>query len=102
MADLRSPRLMQLKAALLLGVAALSAALLLLDSPTARTAALLSLCVWASCRAYYFAFYVIEKYIDPSYRFAGLWSVARYLATGRRPPAPMKKRRRANPAAFNR
>jgi len=28
---------------------------------------------------YYFCFYVIEKYIDPSYRFDGLISVARYL-----------------------
>jgi len=30
--------------------------------------------VWAFCRLYYFMFYVIEHYVDPGYRFAGLWS----------------------------
>ena len=30
-------------------------------------------------RPAYFAFYVIEHYIDDSYRFAGLSSFARYL-----------------------
>jgi hypothetical protein len=29
--------------------------------------------------AYYFAFYVIEHYVDPGYRFAGLWSFVRYV-----------------------
>lgn len=79
MADLSNPRWMYVKAVLFLGIAGISATLLLLDAPTLRTAALLGLLVWASCRAYYFAFYVIERYIDPSFRFAGLIDVARYL-----------------------
>jgi hypothetical protein len=37
------------------------------------------LAIWAFCRAYYFAFYVLEKYVDPQYRFAGLWSVFRHI-----------------------
>ncbi len=43
---------------------------------------LLAIAVWAFCRAYYFAFYVIEKYIDPRFRFDGLISVARYFVMG--------------------
>lgn len=38
---------------------------------------LLALAVWGFCRAYDFAFYVIEHYIDPGYRYAGLWHFVR-------------------------
>ncbi|MBI3860843.1 MAG: hypothetical protein HY290_03005, partial [Planctomycetia bacterium] len=37
--------------------------------------------IWAFARAYYFVFYVIEHYIDPGYKFAGLWSFAKYVMT---------------------
>ena len=47
-------------------------------------AALLAVSVWAFCRAYYFAFYVIERYVDPTYRFSGLGSVPRCLLRERR------------------
>jgi hypothetical protein len=46
--------------------------------PAWRTAALLVVAIWSFCRFYYFAFYVIEKYIDPSYKFSGLISFAKY------------------------
>jgi hypothetical protein len=39
---------------------------------------LLLLAIWAFCRAYYFAFYVIEHYVDPEYRFSGLLDFCRY------------------------
>jgi hypothetical protein len=38
----------------------------------------MAVAIWAFCRAYYFAFYVIERYIDPGFRFAGLSSLVRY------------------------
>ncbi len=41
--------------------------------------------IWAFARAYYFAFYVLEKYIDPSYRFSGLLSLLHYLAQKKKP-----------------
>jgi hypothetical protein len=44
-----------------------------------REALLLALAVWAFCRAYYCAFYVIERYVDPSFRFSGLLAFARYV-----------------------
>ena len=79
MQDLDDPKWMYLKAALLLVILLASSALLLLEVPTWRAAALLVLVVWASARLYYFLFYVIERYIDPSYRFSGVGSVLRHL-----------------------
>ena len=40
---------------------------------------LLVIAIWSFCRFYYFAFYVIEHYVDPTYRFAGLSSFLKYL-----------------------
>ena len=68
----------------------LSSTLLLLDRPTLKTALLLALGVWGFARAYYFAFYVVERYVDPAYRFAGLASFARYVLVQRnRTVAPL-------------
>jgi hypothetical protein len=36
------------------------------------TALLLVLVIWSFCRAYYFSFYVLERYVDPGFKFAGL------------------------------
>ena len=77
--DLRNPRWMYLKAGLLLVIGVTSSALILLESPHGKTAVLLMLAIWSFARCYYFAFYVIEHYIDPSYRFAGLTSAFMFL-----------------------
>lgn len=77
--DLTDPRWMYLKAALLLAIGLTSAALILIEAPQWRVAALLGLVIWSFARCYYFAFHVIERYIDPAYRFAGLGSVFLYL-----------------------
>ncbi|HEY7115199.1 MAG TPA: hypothetical protein VH475_01360 [Tepidisphaeraceae bacterium] len=84
MSDLRNPRLIYAKGICFLLGGGLSAWILILDRPTLKTALLLSLCVWCFARFYYFAFYVIQHYVDPTYRFAGLWSFARYLFRRRR------------------
>jgi hypothetical protein len=83
MADIRSPRVLYLKGFLFLCIGILSSALLLVEHPTLKSAALLAVAVWGFARAYYFAFYVIEHYIDPGYRYAGLLSFLRYLVRGR-------------------
>ena len=67
---------------LLLGIVAL--VLLFLDSPTLKTVVLLAVAMWSFCRAYYFAFYVIEKYVDSGYKFSGLISFAFYFFRRRR------------------
>ncbi len=79
MRDLQNPAFMWIKASLFLVIGLTSTVLLWTELPTARTALLLVLIIWSFCRAYYFAFYVLEKYIDPQFRFAGLCSLLRYL-----------------------
>ena len=79
MGDLKNPRLIYLKAGLFVVIGVASSVALVLEKPTVKVAALLALAVWGFARAYYFAFYVIEHYVDPGYRFAGLWSFARYV-----------------------
>ncbi len=69
---------------LLLGIAA--ATLLILEHPSWKVAGLLALAIWCFCRFYYFAFYVIEKYVDSSFKFSGLWSFCRYLMRKRPKP----------------
>ena len=79
MGDLKDPRLMFLKAALFAVIGALCVAGLLVESFSWQRAAMLALAIWAFCRLYYFCFYVIEKYIDAKFKFAGLGSVIVYL-----------------------
>ena len=83
MTDIRSPRLLYIKGGLFVLMGLVSAGILLLEHPDLRFAALLAVSIWAFCRAYYFAFYVVEHYVDPGFRFAGLIAFARY-AYGRR------------------
>ena len=81
--DLRSPRLIIAKGFLFLLTALLSAGLLLAEVPHGKVALLLAITVWSACRFYYFAFYVIEHYVDREYRFAGLISFGRWLVRRR-------------------
>ena len=79
MPDLTNPKLIYFKGVLFLFAGIISAALVLLEHPTIKVAALLALAIWCFARFYYFAFYVIEHYVDPTYRFAGLWDFLKYL-----------------------
>lgn len=44
---------------------------LMLENPGVRNGLPLRLTIWAFCRVYYFAFQVIERYVDPEFRDAG-------------------------------
>ena len=79
MPDITSPRVLYVKAALFVVTGVLASAAILIDHPSWKVAGLLGLAVWSFARAYYFAFYVIEHYIDPSQRYAGVVSFLRYL-----------------------
>ena len=83
MTNFTNPRWIKAKGILFLAMGILSAALILIEHPDWRIGLLLAVAIWSFCRFYYFAFYVIEKYVDPSFRFAGLSAFARYLITGR-------------------
>lgn len=84
MKDLTSPGVIKLKGILFLVIGIFSATILLLQHQEWQTAVLLACCIWGFTRFYYFAFYVIEKYVDPTFRFAGLWDFARYLVGKKR------------------
>jgi hypothetical protein len=85
MEDMSDPRLLYGKWILFLLGGIVSCALILLEHPSVKVAILLALAIWCFARAYYFAFYVIEHYIDPSYKFSSLWAFVRYLCgRGRR------------------
>ena len=79
MKELTDPRWIKTKGVLFLLVGLLSAVLLIIEHPDLKVALLICVTVWCFCRFYYCAFYVIEHYVDPGYRFSGLWSFARYL-----------------------
>jgi hypothetical protein len=79
MRGLTNPTAIKLKGFVFLLLGLLCATLLFLDRPTLRVAALIVIAIWSFCRFYYFAFYVLERYTDPSFRFSGLTSLVRYL-----------------------
>ena len=78
MTDIKNTKLLWIKGVLFLLIGLVSCVLLLLEAASLKVALLLALAVWAFCRAYYFAFYVIEHYADPSYRFSGVISFLGY------------------------
>lgn len=85
MGDLTSHRLIYLKGFLFLLGGILASAILLLEFPEWKTLLLLAISVWCFCRFYYFTFYVIQHYVDPGYRFAGLGAFVLYLWRKRTP-----------------
>jgi len=84
MKNLTDVRWIKLKGMLFLLLGLLSAAFLFFEHPTLSVAFLIVIAVWSFCRFYYFAFYVIENYVDPNYRFSGLLSIMRYLVRKQR------------------
>jgi hypothetical protein len=83
MTDLTNPKLICFKGATFLFAGLLAMAEFLIEYPQWRTAALLIVMIWCFCRFYYFVFYVIERYVDPTYRFSGLWSFTKFVLSRR-------------------
>jgi hypothetical protein len=79
-----TPGWIKAKALMFFIIGVVSAVLIFLSVPDWKTAVLLALVIWSFCRLYYFAFYVIEKYVDPGYKFSGLFSFLKYLLQRRR------------------
>jgi hypothetical protein len=70
---------MYLKDAMFVLIGSLSLGLIIVSNPSFQLCLLLGLVIWSFCRAYYFAFYVIEHYIDPSFKFSGLFAAFKYV-----------------------
>lgn len=84
MTDLTDRRVIVFKGFLFLLGGVMASLLLILEHPTLRGVLLLALAVWCFARFYYFAFYVIEHYVDGEYKFSGLVSFGRYMLARRK------------------
>ena len=81
--DLKSTRWIYFKAFLFLLIGLIALGLIAFESRSFRMVLLTLVAIWAFCRLYYFAFYVIEKYVDPEFRFASLTAFFVYLISGK-------------------
>ena len=79
MTDLKNPTVIWMKGWLFLVMGILSAGLLLANAPSLRNTALLAISVWAFCRFYYFAFYVIDS-VNFDYARSQLMGVSQFAA----------------------
>lgn len=82
MSNLQSKSLILLKGWLFFGLGTIAAGSLVWRYADFTSVALLAIAIWSFCRFYYFAFYVIQHYVDADYRFSGLWDFLRYNWTG--------------------
>lgn len=83
MADLKNPKLIFAKGFLFLLIGIAASALVLIEVPSIRVGVLLALAIWGFGRFYYFVFYVIQHYVDPTFHFSGLFAFALYCLRGR-------------------
>ena len=79
MKDLSNPFWIKLKGILFLCMGITAVIMIFIGDPRWETGALIAVAIWSFCRFYYFAFYVIEKYVDPGYKFSSLIDFAKYL-----------------------
>jgi len=77
--DLKLKQLIYLKALLFVTIWILAILLNLTTSETSPRLLSIALIVWSSARLYYFAFYVIEKYVDEEFKFSGVFDFLVYL-----------------------
>ena len=82
--DITNPKILKIKGLLFLVLGVISAGLLLWYAPYWEVLLLFSISVWAFSRFYYFAFYVLHHYADPTFRYSGFVDLARYLIGRRR------------------
>jgi hypothetical protein len=79
MKDISNVKLLYFKGLLFLFGGLVASLIIFIEHPNIKVAVLLGVSAWCFARAYYFVFYVIEHYIDSSYKFAGLWSFVVYM-----------------------
>ena len=83
MRDLSSKRVIVAKRGNISWLAGMTATMLLLQSRSLRVAVMIGVLVWSSCRFYYFLFYVLEHYVDPNLRYAGLLALLGQVSRNR-------------------
>ncbi len=83
MSDLKSKSAIYLKGFLFFAMVLLCAGILIAQSDTWQDIAIILVLIWASARSYYFMFYVIERYVDSSYKFSGVYSFIKYCLSNK-------------------
>ena len=84
--DLQSKAAIVTKGFLFIFLGLLAAIALLIEYFSWPHLLLLVIAIWSFCRAYYFAFYVIEKYVDSRFRYSGLCNFLCHLFRKPREP----------------
>ena len=83
--DLADKRWIVAKGVLFACLAILAGGLqLVLEDNIWQESALLLICIWASCRFYYFLFYCLQTYVDPSLKSAGVLDLVSKILARRR------------------
>ena len=81
--DIQSPGLLYFKGALFGIITIMTAALLLLTDHLGYKTMLLLVCIWSSCRFYYFFFYVLDHYVGGE-KNAGIYAMLLKMLRKRR------------------
>ena len=83
--DLKDKRWIIFKGILFAFLALLSGGLQIISNlPLWQEFLPLLICVWASCRFYYFLFHVLHAYVDPDLKSAGLLDLAKRIRDTRK------------------
>lgn len=72
MINLTSKKWIIIKGILFFVIAVSVTILILVETPSIKSAMLLVLLIWSACRFYYFLFYVLEHYVDSTMRYTGV------------------------------
>ncbi len=79
MADLKNPNIIKAKGFLFLALAIGSGALAVVEDRKWVEVILIAIAIWSGARFYYFLFYVLEKYVDPNQKYAGVLTMLQEL-----------------------
>ena len=75
MGDLRSKKLILIKGVLFFLLALMASVYSLCEFPLWIRILALMTGLWAFARFYYFLFYVLEKYVDPTLKYTGIYDL---------------------------
>lgn len=79
MADLKSKRLIVTKGILFMAIVAGASIGIVCYCPRFVVVGLVLILIWASARSYYFLFYVLENYVDPRLKYAGILDLIKQI-----------------------
>jgi hypothetical protein len=91
MSDLKSRGWIIAKGIMFAIIVVLSSLGIVLHEDRRMRLGLLVVCIWASCRFYYFLFYVLERYVGVEGRYTGIFDLARRLWLARQQKPQMSQ-----------